>query len=93
MDKSYLSKIQYMTSSNVQQDLIFTKRELELLNLLAIGYSQKQIAERYNIGYCTARQHVKSMLYKINAPNSAALIRKSIEGGYLSICQELPIAS
>lgn len=86
-------KIPNMSNFNTPHETLFTKREIEILNLLAMGYSQKKIAERYGIGYCTARQHVKSMLYKIDVPNSAALIRKSIERGYLNIFQELSIAS
>jgi DNA-binding NarL/FixJ family response regulator len=44
-----------------------TDRELEVLQALADGLSDKEIAERLNIGPATERTHVTNFLAKLNA--------------------------
>lgn len=59
---------------NVGGDL--TKRERELLALLAKGLANEEIAERLVLSVGTVRPHVSNVLLKPNAPNrtSAAVL-------------------
>lgn len=47
-----------------------TPRELEVLNLLALGHSRKQIARCLSVTTGTINAHVLSILQKLNASNS-----------------------
>ena len=49
-------------------------REIEVLGLIMLGYTNHQIAEKLFISYETVRSHRKNILTKTGAPNTAALI-------------------
>lgn len=54
-----------------------TKREHEILKLLAMGSSTKQIAGSLKISTHTTETYRKSLLAKFEAKNSAELIKKA----------------
>jgi len=56
-----------------------TKREKEVLQLLASNYSSQQIADKLYISRRTVESHRSSMLLKLKVKNSASLIKKAIE--------------
>lgn len=56
-----------------------TPREKEVLELVARGYSTKQIADQLSISNRTVETHRVNMLKKFKASNSAELIKKAIE--------------
>lgn len=41
-----------------------TPRELEVVRLIVIGYSNTQIAESLSVAFSTAKKHVESILGK-----------------------------
>ncbi len=51
-----------------------SKRELEVLNLIAEGLTNKEIAERLFIGEHTTKDHVKNIMRKVNVKSRSALI-------------------
>jgi DNA-binding CsgD family transcriptional regulator len=51
-----------------------TLREIEILGLIMLGYTNQQIAEKIFISYETVRSHRKHILEKTGARNTAALI-------------------
>lgn len=51
-----------------------TIRELEVMNLLMQGLTNKEIAGRLFISYETVKSHRKNILQKTNCKNTAALI-------------------
>lgn len=66
-----------------KQNLIFTKRELELLQLLAKGLSSAQIAERLFISENTVNTHRQNMLEKAATKNTAELLSFAIGKGFV----------
>lgn len=54
-----------------------TKKEYEVLCLIANGCSSKQIAHQLNISFHTAETHRKHLLGKFDAINSAELMKKA----------------
>ncbi len=50
-----------------------SKRELEILSLIAQGHTSKQIASKLNISLETVKDHRKSLLSKSSAKNCAEL--------------------
>jgi DNA-binding NarL/FixJ family response regulator len=56
-----------------------TPREKEVLQLVASGFSTKQIADQLGISIRTVESHRINMLKKMKVSNSAELIKKAIE--------------
>ncbi len=49
-------------------------REIEILGLIMLGYTNQQIAEKIFVSFETVRSHRKHILEKTGAKNTAALI-------------------
>ena len=60
------------TNQNV---LILTKREKEIIRLLAKEYTNEKIAEELNISYRTVETHRKNIMQKTNSHNLAGLLK------------------
>jgi LuxR family maltose regulon positive regulatory protein len=84
----YIQRIQTATSSTDQptasrapQPLIdpLSARELEVLALLAEGYSNQQIADRLVISLNTAKRHVKHILARLAATNRTQAVARARE--------------
>jgi DNA-binding CsgD family transcriptional regulator len=56
---------------------LLTTREKEVLQLVAKGFSSKQIAHELSISKYTVETHRKNLLQKLNASNVADLIQKA----------------
>jgi len=62
-----------------------TDRELEVLNLLAKGLANKQIAAALGISEHTVKFHVSSIYSKLNATNRTEAIRTGLRGGWIAL--------
>jgi len=60
-----------------------TKRETEILSLIAKGYSAPEIAEMLVVSEHTVRTHRKNILRKTNSRNSKELLKKAFESGLI----------
>jgi ATP/maltotriose-dependent transcriptional regulator MalT len=58
-----------------------TRRELEVLRLLAQGLPDKKIALELSIGLETAKTHVRSIFSKLGVPNRVAAARHALKHG------------
>jgi DNA-binding NarL/FixJ family response regulator len=56
-----------------------TRRETEVLRLLAQGISNETIAERLFLSHNTVRAHLYSIYSKLNVPSRAAAVRFAFE--------------
>lgn len=56
-----------------------TKREKEILGLIAEGLTNNQVAEKLFISPLTVDTHRKNLLTKLNVNNTASLIRLAVE--------------
>ena len=62
-----------------------TVRETEILNHIAQGYSNKQIAVKLNISEQTTKNHVASILLKLNANARTQAVVIAVQKGLISI--------
>ena len=62
-----------------------SNREVEVLNLLALGHPNKQIAVELGISDHTVKFHVSSIYNKLNATNRAEAIRRGVRSGLISL--------
>ena len=62
-----------------------TPRELETLEMLAEGLSNKQIAARLRISDHTAKFHVNSILGKLHAGTRTEAVMRGIRSGLVKV--------
>ncbi|MCE3278474.1 MAG: DNA-binding response regulator [Bacteroidetes bacterium] len=71
------------TNNDSFDDVKLTRRELQILEMLAEGMTNKEIAEKIFLSRRTVETHRKNLIEKTNCKNSSALIKYAIEKGYL----------
>ena len=62
-----------------------TAREYEVLDQISYGLTTNEIAAKLFLSTHTVISHRKNLLIKLNARNTAGLIRKAFESGFLTI--------
>lgn len=65
-----------------------TKRETEVLTLIALGKSNPEIARKLFISFSTVHTHRTNLLKKLNAHSTAQLVRFAIEHGLVTAKDE-----
>lgn len=58
---------------------VVSRREKEVLNLIAEGYTNSEIAEKLFISHDTVNTHRKKLLSKLKVKNTAMLVRFAVE--------------
>jgi DNA-binding NarL/FixJ family response regulator len=66
---SLVEKNIYKSSQDVSDRVDLTRREKEVLLLIALGKTNEDIAEKLNISALTVKTHVSNIYRKINVPN------------------------
>jgi DNA-binding NarL/FixJ family response regulator len=69
---------EYQKSSKTELPVL-TSREKEILELIAEGYTNPQIAEKIFLSPFTVDSHRKNLLAKLSVKNTASLIRLAVE--------------
>ncbi|HEX8546583.1 MAG TPA: response regulator transcription factor, partial [Cytophagaceae bacterium] len=64
-------------------ELQFSDREFEILNLIAEGFTNSEIADKIFVSKRTVETHRKSLMEKTNTRNTAALIKFTIVNGII----------
>ena len=79
--KSILMILQnkYVTKSAIEEPPVsITKREQEILNLIASGDTSQEIADKLNISVRTIESHRYNIMQKLNLKNAAQLIKYAV---------------
>jgi DNA-binding NarL/FixJ family response regulator len=63
---------------------ILTRREVEVLKLIADGLTNQEIADKLFISSWTVDSHRKNLLLKFNAKNTAILVKTAVTSGIIS---------
>jgi len=63
---------------------ILTRREVEVLKLIADGLTNQEIADKLFISVWTVDSHRKNLLLKFNAKNTAILVKTAVTNGIIS---------
>jgi DNA-binding NarL/FixJ family response regulator len=69
---------EYQRSSKTELPLL-SRREKEILELIAEGFTNPQIAEKLFLSQFTIDSHRKNLLAKLNVKNTATLIKFAVE--------------
>jgi DNA-binding NarL/FixJ family response regulator len=67
-----------------------SERQREILDMIALGLVNKEIAQRLGIAVCTVKNHVHNILDKLRVPHRRAAIRYAREAG---LCKEIPVGN
>lgn len=71
--------LQEYQRSSINELPVLTAREKEILELIAEGYTNPQIAEKIFLSSFTVDSHRKNLLAKLGVKNTASLIRLAVE--------------
>lgn len=84
---SYLNLDIYKPENEIQDEIIplkkISRRELQIIKMIADGYDTNEIAERLFISILTVKTHRKSILYKSGCKNSIELVARGISEGWI----------
>ncbi|HWC52242.1 MAG TPA: response regulator transcription factor [Chitinophagaceae bacterium] len=82
--KTYLSQeVSAILKTSDNEAIPITRREKEILVLIAEGLTNAEIAEKLFLSIATVNTHRKSLLEKLDAKNTAILIGKAIKNGMI----------
>jgi DNA-binding NarL/FixJ family response regulator len=74
-----------VTPKGEANDTFLTPREKEVLQLLAQGVGNKEIAWRLHITEHTVKFHVSSLMSKLSAGSRTEAVTQGIRRGYVSL--------
>ncbi len=82
-----IQQFQIISSKQSAKTLLapLTKREIEILNYVAKGYANKQIATKTNISEQTIKNHLTSIMSKLNANARTQAVVIAAKKGLISI--------
>ncbi|RNA63202.1 LuxR family transcriptional regulator [Chryseobacterium nematophagum] len=83
-DRNDFHQMSYKSVEEIEISTVkLTDRELEVLSLLARGYSAKEIADQLIISYHTVTTHRKNILKKLECNKVSELIKKALDYGLI----------
>lgn len=68
-----------------KKDALLTRREKQVLTLIAQGKTSKQISEVYNISRWTVDKHRANIRKKLKLNSLSGMVRYAIDNGYLDL--------
>jgi LuxR family maltose regulon positive regulatory protein len=76
------------TNKNLEEKLAYnsqllSKRELDVLKLVELGFRNREISEKLHISYDTVKKHIYRMFIKCDVQNRISLLKKVKELDYL----------
>ena len=83
--RTYLSEevAQVIARKSDAKGPVVTKREKEVLALIADGLTNGEIAEKLFVSQTTVETHRKNLLAKFEVKNTANLVKLGLQGGYI----------
>ncbi len=63
-----------------------TARELDILRLVAAGFSNREAGERLGLTENTVKGYLKSIISKLNAPDRTAAAMIAVQRGLIDVC-------
>lgn len=81
---NYINR-EFSGKNNSNGRIEVTKREKEIIELISLGYSNKEIAEKINLSTSTVDAHRYNILKKLEVKNTAEMIIKALKAKIISI--------
>jgi DNA-binding NarL/FixJ family response regulator len=78
-----LARIKGLPSSVMELNIEFSEREMEVLKLIAEGFTNKEMANKLFSSRRTIEGHRLSLMDKTGSKNTATLIKFSVQNGWV----------
>lgn len=75
----WLGKDSLRESMSDHNEMLLTRREIEVLKLIAEGLTNHEIAEKLFVSDSTVDSHRKNLISKLQVKNTAALVRTALQ--------------
>lgn len=72
-------EVDILMKKEADYHVFLTRRETDLLRLITEGFTNQEIAEKLFLGSETVKSYRKNLLFKLNAKNTAALVKMALE--------------
>ena len=72
-------EVDLLMKKRLNEQVYLTPRENQLLKLICEGFTNPEIAEQMFLGVETINSYRKNLLFKLNARNTAVLVKIAIE--------------
>ena len=86
-----------MAGGESHKPVTLSERELQIIELVATGLTNQEIAEKLEISKRTVDNHISNILTKTTTDNRVALVRWALQWGKICLndvnCCTLPIKS
>jgi len=82
LDKLVSNPLQHANATG--QNIDFSLREMEVLHLIAEGYTNSEMADKLFLSKRTIEGHRQALIDKTGAKNTAALIRFAVVNGFIN---------
>ena len=86
-----------MAGGESQSPVSLSERELQIIDLVAAGLTNQEIAEKLEISKRTVDNHISNVLTKTATENRVSLVRWALQWGKVCLndvnCCPLPISS
>ncbi|HEX3073864.1 MAG TPA: response regulator transcription factor [Ignavibacteriales bacterium] len=79
---NYIKSVQKKEEDG-ERHFALTNREIEIVKLIAAGFTSQEIAEKLFISYFTVGKHRKNIMTKLEHKNTAELVRYAMKEGYV----------
>lgn len=83
--RGLLSRLRTVETEPIRRQFLLTPRELEVLELLVEGLSNKEIARRLGMSEHGVKRHVGAVLAKLNCPNRTVAVAFVLQKGLVSV--------
>ena len=85
-----LAEFQQLSQEREVEELVspLTSREIDIISLMAQGCANKQIASKLNVSEQTIKNHITSILSKLDANARTEAVVKAIRKGLITITKE-----
>ncbi len=81
--KSYVKKIK--TEQNLMESKTLTQREIEILKLAVVGFSNKEIADKLFISTKTVDSHKNNIMQKLKLKNTAEMVLYAVKNKIIEV--------
>lgn len=72
-------EVDMLMKKDNEKHVYLTRRETDLLRLITEGFTNDEIAEKLFLGSETVKSYRKNLLFKLNAKNTAVLVKMALE--------------
>ncbi|MCU0368401.1 MAG: response regulator transcription factor [Cyclobacteriaceae bacterium] len=73
------NRLEQLTKEQLNQGMVLTRREKEVLKLISDGLTNQEIADKLFVSASTVDSHRKNLISKLHVKNTAALVRTALE--------------